>query len=114
MIRVIVFQGIATILATIVASVYFGCHVALSAVLGGLICVLPNLLFAVRLRIIARFRNNESFKVNFLIGGIVKVISIGLLIIFVAKGYAALHWPSFLLGLVMATQAVLFAFWKKN
>ena len=114
MIRVVVFQGVATILAMIAASVFFGWRVALSAALGGLICVLPNLLFAVRLKIIAKFHSNASFRANFLIGGIVKVISIGLLIIFVAKGYAGLHWPSFLLGLVMATQAVLFAFWKKN
>ena len=114
MIRVIVFQGIATVLATIAACVFFGWHVVLSAALGGLICVLPNLLFAVRLGIVAKFRSNESFQANFLIGGIVKVFSIAILIICVAKGYAGLHWPSFLLGLVMASQAVLFALWKKN
>ena len=36
------------------------------------------------------------------------------LLLLVAKGYADLHWPSMLLGLVLATQALFFAFWNKE
>ena len=113
MIRVILLQAVATAVAVVMALVLFGWRGGASAALGGLACLLPNLLFALRLKRVAR-RPVFSFQANFLLGELVKIVAIvGLLVLF-AKGYADLHWPSLLMGLVLATQAVFFAFWKKN
>ena len=83
------------------------------ALVGGVVCALPNFLFALRLRFVAK-RPGASYPVNFLLGELVKMAAIVALLLLVAKGYADLHWPSMLLGLVLATQALFFAFWNKE
>ena len=85
----------------------------ISAMLGGLVCVLPNLLFALRLLRVAK-RPGSSYPANFLAGEFIKLVLIIGLLVVVVRSYADLHWPSLLIGLVLATQALFFAFWKKN
>ena len=90
-----------------------GTRGAVSAILGGAACTLPNFLFALRLKSVAR-RPGASYPANFFLGEFVKIaLTIGLLTIIV-KTYADLHWPSMLIGLGLALQAGFLAFWKKS
>ena len=113
MFRAILLQAGATVVATVAGGVLAGVNGAISAASGGLICLLPNLLFALRLKAVSG-RPGVSFLISFLLGEIVKLAVIVGLLFAVAKEFPGLHWPSALIGLVLATQALFFAFWKKN
>lgn len=113
MFRAILLQVGAAIITAVVAGLLVGARGGISAALGGAVCVLPNLLFALRLKLVAN-RPRASFPANFLFGELVKMfVTVGLLV-FVARVYADVHWPSLLVGLALALQAMLFALWKKN
>ena len=93
--------------------VFWGGRGAIPSALGGSICVIPNLLFAARLWSL-RFRTARSYSLNFLLGELIKLVLTFVLLAVVVKIYAELHWPSMLIGLVLASQAMFLAFWKKN
>lgn len=113
MYRVIFLQVGATVIAAAGAGVFVGVRGVVSALLGGVVCSLPNFLFALRLKSVAK-RPGVSYPANFLLGELLKMAAIVALLLLVAKGYPDLHWPSLLLGLVLATQALFFAFWNKE
>ena len=72
-----------------------------------------TLLFALRIKMVAG-RRGASFQVNFILGELFKLmLTVGLLVV-IARGYPGVHWPSLLIGLALASQAVFLAFWKKN
>ena len=113
MFRAILLQVVATVMTMTGAGWLAGFHGAVSAGLGGGVCVLPNFLFALRLAKVARSRG-ASYPVNFFLGEFIKIaLTVGLLVLIV-KNYADLHWPSLLIGLVLAAQAGFLAFWKKS
>ena len=74
---------------------------------------MPNLLFALRLKLAAR-ASSASFPLNFFLGELVKIAATIVLLLFVVSVYADLHWPSLLIGLGLALQAGFLAFWKKS
>jgi ATP synthase protein I len=113
MFRAILLQLAATIIATLMLGLFAGTRGAISAALGGAICTLPNLLFALRLKSVAS-RPGASYPANFFLGEFVKIIATVGLLVFVVKIYADLHWPSMLVGLGLALQAGFLAFWKKS
>lgn len=113
MFRAILLQVGAAIITAVAAGLLVGVRGSISAALGGAVCVLPNLVFALRLRLVAN-RPRASFSANFLLGELVKMFVTVALLIVVARVYADVHWPSLLLGLALALQAMLFALWKKN
>ena len=113
MFRAILLQAGTTIIVALVTGLFAGSRGAVSAALGGAVVTLPNLLFALRLRLAAR-GSAASFPVNFFLGEFVKIAAtIGLLLLVVSV-YADLHWPSMLIGLGLALQAGFLAFWKKS
>jgi ATP synthase protein I len=113
MFRAIFLQVVITIVTAIVAGQVVGERGAVSAVLGGAICAVPNFLFALRLKFVAN-RPGASYPANFFLGEFIKVaLIIGLLVV-VVKEYADLHWPSLLIGMGLALQAGFLAFWKKS
>ena len=67
MFRVIFLQVGATIIAAVGAGGFAGARGVISALLGGVVCALPNFLFALRLRFVAK-RPGASYPVNFLLG----------------------------------------------
>lgn len=113
MFRVILLQVGATLLTAVAAGMYAGTRGAVSAALGGAICALPNFLFALRLKLVAS-RPGASYPGNFFLGEFVKLAATVGLLVFVVKEYTDLHWPSMLIGLGLALQAGLLAFWKKS
>ena len=113
MFRAILLQVIITIVVAVVAGLCVGVQGAISAAFGGAACLVPNFLFALRLKIVAS-RPGASYPANFFLGEFIKVtLTIGLLA-FVVKEYADLHWPSLLIGMGLALQAGFLAFWKKS
>lgn len=113
MFGVILLQVVAAVVAAAIAGYWSGLHGAVSAALGGLVCVLPNALFALRLKRVAQ-RRGASYPAQFFLGEFIKMaLSVGLLVL-VAKKYADLQWVWLLVGLVLAVQAGLLVFWKKS
>lgn len=112
MLKAVYLQIGATVLAALIFGVLVGERGAISAGLGGGICVLPNAWLALRLRVGAK--KAQISAANFFIGEFIKVAAtIGLLAIAI-KAYPPMHWPSLLMGMVLALQANFFAFWKNN
>jgi ATP synthase protein I len=82
---------------------------ALHLVLGGLAAIIPNSLFAARLAM-HRGKAPESYPVVFFLGEFAKIgLTIALLAL-VVKTVPDLRWLPFLIGLIAALKAPLFAF----
>lgn len=113
MFRAVFLQMAVTVTAAVATGLVVGTRGAVSAAMGGAVCVLPNLLFALYLKFLT-FRPRASFTNGFLLGEFVKLATTFSLLIGVVRYYADLHWPSLLIGLVLATQALFLAFWKKS
>lgn len=116
MFRVVSLQAIAVVLAIAAAGGFFGLQGAVSAGVGGGMCVFPNLLLALYLRFAAHRRgaSSASYSTSLFVGEFVKVmLTLGLLALTI-KQYAGLHWPSLLIGMVLALQAGFLGFWKKS
>ena len=113
MFRAILLQVGATLIASLVLGLSVGARGAISAALGGAVCILPNFLFALRLKSVAS-RPGASYPANFFLGEFVKIAATVGLLVFVVKEYPDLHWPSMLIGLGLALQAGFLAFWKKS
>lgn len=113
MYKAVLMQIGATMLAVAMAAVLFGFRGAVSAAVAGLACVLPNLLFAVRLRAITR-RTGTATVTAFVAGEFIKIaLSVGLLVLFLVV-YPDVHWGALLIGLILAVKANLFAFLVKT
>ena len=113
MFRAIGLQIGATVIVVVLASMLVGVRGGVSAGLGGFACILPNLMFALRLASVSK-RPGGSYPLNFFIGEFVKIAAtIGLLAIAV-RSYPEMHWLSMLAGMVIALQAGFFALGKKS
>lgn len=113
MLKAVLLQLCATILAVAVSAALFGVRGAISAAGGGLACVLPSWMFAVRLAAISRKAGTASVAA-FVVGELIKVASIVGLLVLVWALYPQLHWGAMLIGLILALKANLFAFLVKT
>ena len=113
MLKMVFLQLGATIAATAIAAVFFGPAGALSAVLGGLACVLPSGLFALRLHLVAK-RGGSGHVTAFFVGEFLKIASIVGLLVLVGLFYEDVHWGALFIGLILALKANLFAFLVKT
>jgi len=113
MLKAVLLQLCATILAVAVSAALFGVRGAISAAGGGLACVLPSWMFAVRLAAISRKAGTASVAA-FVAGELIKVASIVGLLVLVWAVYPDLHWGGMLIGLILALKANLFAFLVKT
>ena len=113
MFRTVLIQVAATVIAAALGGLLAGTRGVISAALGGGVCVLPNLLFAVLLKTGSN-RRAVHFTLNFVLGEIIKLVAIVGLLYMAATLYADVHWPSLMIGLGLATQALFLVFWKKH
>lgn len=113
MLKAVLLQLGATLLAVAISGALFGMRGALSAAGGGLACVLPSWLFAVRLAAMAR-RTGTATVTAFVAGEFIKLASIVGLLVLVWAVYPDLHWGALLIGLILALKANLFAFLVKT
>ncbi len=113
MLKAVLLQLGATLLATAIAAVFFGLRGAISAALGGLSVVIPSWMFALRLAVLAR-RGASTHVTAFVVGELVKVASIVGLLVLVLLLYPDVHWGALLIALILALKANLFAFLVKT
>lgn len=110
------FKAVILQLGVVLAAVVLGYWMAdargaISALLGGVSYLVPNLLFVVRLKISAAA--GRASAMTFFAGEFFKVAAtVGILI--VAQKFFDVHWLYLLIGLFAALQANLFAFLLKT
>jgi ATP synthase protein I len=113
MLKAVLMQLGATVLAVAISAIFFGLRGAVSAACAGLACVLPSWMFAMRLRAITRNTGSASVTA-FVAGEFFKIVSIVGLLVLAWALYPDLHWGALLIGLILALKANLFAFLVKT
>ncbi len=96
-----------------VCAVLAGVPAALSAVLGGVCCAMPNAWFAWRLHRAVR-RPGGARVTDFFLGEALKIGLVLMLMFLVVRLYAALVWPAFIIGLIVALKSYWFGFLLKK
>jgi ATP synthase protein I len=104
MFRLVLLQLLMTLLAGAIAGLAGGMHALVSALLGGLCCVVPNGLFALRLS--ANARKSEAINpMSFLIGEFIKIaLTIGLFAAVVWL-YRDLNWLAMIVAFIVALKS---------
>lgn len=113
MFRAVFLQVGATLVAAVIAGLAAGWRGAVSAALGGAACFLPNFFFALRLAALSK-KPGTSYPVAFFIGEFVKVTATVALLVMVAILYPDVQWLALLVGLIVALNANLLAFFFKS
>ena len=104
MLRVVLLQFSITILAGMVAGAIGGKHALVSALLGGLCCVVPNGLFALRLFIDAR-KPGGANPMTFLIGEFIKIALTIALLGAVVWLYRDVNWLALIAAFIVALKS---------
>lgn len=107
MLRAVLLQCLALMVVAAAAELIAGGHAAVSALLGGLSCVLPNGLFALHLALLARMRGTSrgdagatATAAALLAGEFLNIaLTIGILVL-VAWAYKDLVWPALIVTLI--------------
>ncbi len=104
MLRVILLQLATTIVAGLVAGLLGGTPAMVSAVLGGLCCVVPNSLFALRLFADAQ-KPGGANPMSFVVGEFIKIALTVALLGAAAWLYHGLNWLALLAGFIVALKS---------
>jgi ATP synthase protein I len=108
MFRVVFLQFLATVIVSLLAGFLGDRHAALSALLGGAACVIPNGLFALKLAASAR-RPQGTGPAVFLAGEFVKVASTVALLALVAATYPKLNWLAMIVAIIVVLKSYVLA-----
>jgi len=103
MLRIVLLQFAAALMTGIVAGALGGMPALLSALLGGLCCVVPNGLFALRLFIGAR--SGTANPMTFFIGELIKIALTVALLGAVVWAYRDLNWLALIAGFIVALKS---------
>lgn len=112
MFRSIFLQLLAAIITAVGAGVLVGTRGAVSVGIAAVACILPNLVFVLRLKSVAQ-RQGSSYAANFFVGEFLKIAATIGLVAIAIKGYPEMHWPSMMIGFAIVLHAGFLAFWKK-
>lgn len=104
MLRVVLLQLAATVIASGIAGLLGGVPALLSALLGGLCCVIPNGLFALRLFANAQ-KPGGANPMSFFIGEFIKIALTVALIGAAAWLYRDLNWLALIAGFIVALKS---------
>src|SRR4051812_49063481 len=104
MLRIVSLQMMATVVAGVVAALLGGWPAMWSAILGGMCCVVPNSLFALRLFANAH-KPGAANPMTFFIGEFIKIaLTVGFLGV-TAWLYRDLNWPALIGGFIVALKS---------
>ena len=104
---VLVLQVVAGLLVSLLAGGIFGREGAISAGVVAASVVIPNGLLVFLLL-------NLQSAAAFLMGEMLKILlTLGFLAVFVGL-YPSVHWPSFLISLIVVLQVAFLALWKRQ
>jgi ATP synthase protein I len=104
MLRVILLQLATTVITAAIAGLLGGMPALLSALLGGLCCVVPNGLFAFRLFVSAQKPNGPN-PITFFIGEFIKIALTVALLGATAWLYHDLNWLALIVGFIVALKS---------
>lgn len=111
MLRIISLQLIATVVVGVIAALLGGWAAMFSAVLGGLCCVVPNGIMAVRL-FAATMRPGGANPATFFIWEFIKIALTLVLLAVVAWQYRDLNWLALLAGFIVALKSYIFLLFR--
>lgn len=103
MLRLVLIQLVTTLVAAVVAGLIGGFPAFLSALLGGLCCVVPNGLFALRLLI--GTRTGTANPMTFMFGEFVKIALTVALLGAVVWLYRDLNWLALIAAFIIALKS---------
>jgi ATP synthase protein I len=112
MFKAVLLQFCTALLGCAIGAVFFGWRGGISAALGGLACVLPSLLFAIRLSAVSRQPGNPHVSA-FFIGEAIKVALTLAILASITLVYPGAHWGAVVIGLIVTLQANFLAFLVK-
>jgi ATP synthase protein I len=98
-----------TLTVAVLAGLLGGGHAALSAALGGLACVVPNALFALRLYVESR-RPGGATMHGFFIGEFAKIAATVLILFLIVRVYHRLDWLALLVGYIAVLKSYFLRF----
>ncbi len=102
--QIILLQFATTAIAGMIAGFIGGVPALLSALLGGLSCVVPNALFALRLFANAQ-KGNGANPMTFFIGEFIKIALTVTLLGVTAWLYRDLNWLALIVGFIVALKS---------
>ena len=103
MLQLVLLQLAVTATVGMIAGLIGGLPALISALLGGLCCVVPNALFA--LRVFANVRKGSANPVTFFAGELIKIALTVALLFAVAMVYRDLSWLALLAGFIAALKS---------
>lgn len=106
MLRIILLQLVAMIVAACTAGLLGGVSALWSALLGGMCCVVPNSLFALRLYTSAR-KPGGANPMTFFFGEFIKIATTLALMGAVVWLYHGVHWLAFVLSFIVVMKSYL-------
>ena len=104
MLRLILTQLATTLAAAMIAATIGGAHAFYSALLGGLCCVVPNGLFALRLYVSAK-RPGTLNPMTFFFGEFTKIAMTVALLALVVWWYRELNWLALIAAFIVALKS---------
>jgi ATP synthase protein I len=104
MLHIVLLQLATTVIVSGIAGLLGGEHALLSALLGGLCCVVPNGLFAWRLFVSAR-KPGSANPMTFFIGEFIKIALTIALLSAVAWLYRDLNWLALIAAFIVALKS---------
>ena len=112
MLRIVSLQLIATVVAGLIAALLGGWPAMFSAVLGGLCCVVPNGLFA--LRLFAAAQRGAANPMTFMIGECIKIALTVTLLGVTAWLYRDLNWLALICGFIVALKSYIILLFRQT
>ncbi len=109
MAKAVLLQVVATLVVSGLAAIWGGMSAALSVMLGGLACVVPNALLAFRLHVQTR-RPGGATVYGLLVGEFVKVATTVALLVLIAHAYRGLNWLALIVGVIVALKSYFLMF----
>ena len=104
MLRLVLLQLAITVITSVIAGLLGGIHALFSALLGGLCCVVPNGLFALRLFTSAQ-KSGVANPMTFFIGEFIKIGLTIALLGAVVWGYHDLNWLALIAAFIVALKS---------
>jgi ATP synthase protein I len=108
MFRIVLLQILTTVVVSLLSALFGGTPAAISALLGGAACFIPNGLFALKLAAASR-RPQGTDAAVFLIGEFVKVVSTVALLALVVATYKNLVWLAMLVSIIAVLKSYVLA-----
>ena len=108
MFRIVILQILATLIVASAAGLIGGADAAISALLGGAACFVPNGLFALRLAVSAS-RPQGASAATFFVGEFVKLGSTIALLALIAWAYRDVVWLAVVVAIIAALKSYMVA-----